>query len=309
MLWAVIFRNLSIMVECGYKIVLSIDGGGIRGIIPLIMLDHIEQNFKDIGKPLVIPDLVDVFTGTSTGTVISGALMLKNPDGTMKFSVRNVLDMYMYRGKQIFNKQSGASSHRYVYPFRLVLDSNFGDLKLRDLTHNYLFLSYDLVENRPYLFRKEEIAQGNTNLSEAMMACSAVPGYFPPIKYGERELADGMLAAKNPSLYAYEYARSLYPNDKILLISLGTGRCTTKKPDWIDEEVNFTEEKLKQQSLLDSNLYYIRLQPDLLLANDSIDDTSDENIEGLVHDSINYLHAANDKFDRLFDLMKIKLAV
>ena len=297
------------MEECGYKIVLSIDGGGIRGIIPLIMLDHIEQNFKDIGKSLVIPDLVDLFAGTSTGTVITGALMLKNPDGTMKFNVRNILDMYMYRGRQIFNKQSGMNSHRYVYPFRLVLDTNFGDLKLRDISHDFLFLSYDLIENRPYLFKKGELSQSNTFLSDAMMACSAVPGYFPPIKYGDRELADGMLTAKNPAYYAYEYARNLYPNDKILLVSLGTGKCTKKKPDWIDEEVTYTEDRLRQQSLIDSNLYYIRLQPDLILANDSIDDTSDENIEGLVHDSVNYLRAAGEKFDRLFDLMKIKMAV
>jgi len=309
LVWTVIFCNLSTMEECGYKIVLSIDGGGIRGIIPLIMLDHIEQNLKDIGKPFVIPELVDLFAGTSTGTVISGALMLKNPDNSMKFSVRSILDMYMYRGKQIFNKQSGASSHRYVYPFRLVLDSNFGDLKLSDLSHNFLFLSYDLIENKPYLFKKEETSQSNTFLSEAMMACSAVPGYFPPIKYGDKELADGMLTAKNPAYYAYEYARTLYPNDKLLLVSLGTGKCTKTKPDWIDEEVTYTENRLKQQSLIDSNLYYIRLQPDLILANDSIDDTSEENIEGLVHDSVNYLSAAGEKFDRLFDLVKIKLAV
>ena len=296
------------MEKCGYKVILAIDGGGIRGIIPLVILDHIEQNIRIMRKSFSIPDSVDLFSGTSTGTVISGALMVKNSDGSSKFKVRDILDMYLHRGKQIFNKENGASTHRYSYPFRLVLDANFGDLKLKDLHSNFLFLSYDLVSNSPYTFSNTNFSQLDTDLAEAMMACSAVPGYFPPVKYADKELADGMLTAKNPSLYAYEHARKLFPNDKLLLISLGTGKCTDKKLDWIDQEVCNTEAKLKQQSLIDPDLYYIRLQPDLLIANDSIDDTSDENISGLVYDAVNYLHAADSKMDRLFDFLKIKLA-
>jgi patatin-like phospholipase/acyl hydrolase len=296
------------MEKCGYRIVLSIDGGGIRGIIPLVMLDHIEANFRAIGLPMVIPDIVDYFVGSSTGTVISGALMLKDDKGGPKFTVRSILDMYIHRGKQIFNKENGASTCRYAYPFRLVLDANFGDLCLRDLTHNFTFLSYDLVANQPYYFTNSRLDQSLVRLSDAMMACSAVPGYFPPFKYGDLELADGMLTAKNPTRIAYENARKLYPNDKLLVISLGTGQCTSNEPDFIDMEMIKVHAEMKSLRFSDPKLYYFRLQPDLLLANDRIDDTSDENIAGLVHDSVNYLQAAQPKFSRLFDLLKIKLA-
>lgn len=296
------------MDTCGYRVVLSIDGGGIRGIIPLIMLDHIVENFRVIGHEVLIPDLVDLFVGTSTGTIISSGLMLKNPDGSMKYSVRDMLNMYMNRGHQIFNKSSGNSSHRYVYPFRLVLESSFGNYRMSDLKHNYMFVSYDLVENSPYFFKNNTEEQNATELSEVIMACSAVPGYFPPVRYRDRELADGMLTAKNPTKHAYEYARELFPNDKLLVVSLGTGSCVTKKADWIDSEVVKTHSYMKKQMDFDQNLIYVRLQPDLLIANESIDDTSDENISGLVNDSVNYLRAATPKFDRLFNLMTIKLS-
>jgi patatin-like phospholipase/acyl hydrolase len=60
-----------------YKVVLTIDGGGIKGIVPLVILDHIIENFQAIGKKVIIPDLVDLFAGSSTGSVICAALMQK----------------------------------------------------------------------------------------------------------------------------------------------------------------------------------------------------------------------------------------
>jgi uncharacterized protein len=294
---------------CGYRVVLSIDGGGIRGVIPLVLLNHIEANMRLLGYSMSIPDVVDVFSGTSTGSVISGSLMLKGENGRPRFDVRNMLNLYIERGQQIFNRDSGAGIQRSQYPFRMVLDANFSEYKLKELTREYLFVSYDMKANRPYFFSTDNrLENGDLSLADAMMASSAVPGYFPPFAFGEYELADGMLTAKNPSLYAYHYARKKYPQDKLLVVSLGTGCCPKKQPDWIDADVMATESQMKLMEKQDYQLYYLRFQPELLSASYQIDDTSRENLHALVDDALTYVHAIDYKFYKLFDLLKIKLA-
>lgn len=295
--------------KCGYRVVLSIDGGGIRGVIPLVLLNHIEANMRLLGYQMSIPDIVDVFSGTSTGSVIAGSLMLTEESGKPRFNVRNMLNLYIERGQQIFNKDSGAGIQRSSYPFRIVLDANFSSYKLSEVKRDFLFVSYDMKSNKPYFFSNEQRdLYRELSLADAMMASSAVPGYFPPFVWGEHELADGMLTAKNPSMYAYQYARRKYPNDKILVVSFGTGACPTQQPDWIDSDVMQTEQKMKDIEKTDENLYYLRFQPDLLTASYHIDDTSRQNLHALVDDALSYVHAIDYKFYKLFDLLKIKLA-
>jgi hypothetical protein len=119
------------------------------------------------------------------------------------------------------------------------------------------------------------------------------------------ELADGMLACKNPAKFAYNYARILFPKERIIFISLGTGMKQEEQSDWIEQDVTKTHEYLKNLNRFDNDFYYIRLQPELKTATSEIDDTSPENIKALVDDTIYYLsHKA--KFGRMFELMKIK---
>lgn len=61
-------------------------------------------------------------------------------------------------------------------------------------------------------------------LWEAALATSAAPTYFPPVKIGERTLIDGGVFANNPSAIALAEARLMWPNDEIVLVSLGTGK-------------------------------------------------------------------------------------
>lgn len=295
--------------SCGYRIVLSIDGGGIRGVIPLVLLNHIESTMRLMGYQLSMPDVVDVFSGTSTGSIISGSLMLQEPNGRPKFSIRNMLNLYLERGQQIFNRDTGAGIQRSSYPFRLVLDANFSKYKLNELNRDYFFVSYDLKSNSPYFFSSEHASNyTGLSLADAMMASSAVPGYFPPFSWGEFELADGMLTAKNPAFYSYLFARNKYPTDKILLVSFGTGYCPNRQPDWIDEDVRHTETKLKEIERIDPNFYYVRFQPELISASYQIDDTSKENLHALVNNALSYVQAIDYKMYKLFDLLKIKLA-
>lgn len=287
---------------------MSIDGGGIKGIVPLVVLDHIIENFRAIGKKVIIPDLVDLFAGSSTGSVICAALMDKKRNGEMKFSVRDVLDLYINKGPQIFKKESKDAYNRSRNPLKTVLQSNFGATLLSDLEPDFMFLSFDLASNQPYIFSKHSSELNEVSVAEALMASTAVPGYYPPIKMRQYELADGMLACKNPSKFAYNYARILFPKERIIFISLGTGMKETEQQNWIEQDVAKTHDYLKNLNRFDKDFYYIRLQPELKKSSSEIDDTTPENIKALVDDTINYLNQ-KAKFGRMFELMKIKFGV
>ena len=80
------------------KLILSISGGGIRGIIPAIILSHIE---KHVGKP--ISKCFDLIAGTSTGGII--ATLLSVPENNKpKYSASQVVELYKQFGTQVFKK-------------------------------------------------------------------------------------------------------------------------------------------------------------------------------------------------------------
>lgn len=311
---SIIFLILALLfVSCAmrnrkYRVVLSIDGGGIKGIVPLVILDHIVENFKAIGKKIIIPDLVDMFAGSSTGSVICASLMHKDRSGKQQYKVKDVMNLYLQKGPQIFKKEFSEFYNRGNNPLKVVLQSNFGATMLSDLTPDFMFLSFDLVENEPYIFSKHSSDLGEVTVAEAMIASTAVPGYYPPIKMRQYELADGMLACKNPAKFAYNYAKLCYPGETIMMISLGTGFKENEPKDWVEDEVCKTDEFLTNISQIDRDFYYLRLQPELKRASSDIDDTSPENLKALVDDTLEFIHSTAH-FGRLFDLMKIKLGL
>lgn len=291
-----------------YRVVLSIDGGGIKGIVPLVILDHIVENFKAIGKNVILPDLVDLFAGSSTGSVICASLMHKNRDGKQQFRVKDVLNLYLTKGPVIFRKEFSEYYNRGNNPLKVVLQRNFGTTLLSDLHPEFMFLSFDLVENEPYLFSKKSSNIGEVTVAEALIASTAVPGYYPPIKMRQYELADGMLACKNPGKFAYNYSKLCFPGETVLMISLGTGFKKDERKDWVEDEVCKAHEYLQNISQIDRDFYYLRLQPELKRASSDIDDTSQDNLKALVDDTLEYINSTAH-FGRLFDLMKIKFGM
>jgi patatin-like phospholipase/acyl hydrolase len=291
-------------MNCKYKVILSIDGGGIRGIVPLVILRHIESAFSKQTNIGQLPQLIDVFSGTSTGAIISGALMLRDENGNCVHDVKSIFDLYTSRGKQIFNKD--ISVRNRSYPLKMVLENNFSKYSINDIKKHFLFVSYDIENHNSFLFTDKMEDYRNMSLSDVMMACSAIPAYFPAVKLGDMELVDGILAAKNPSRFALEYTQTHYPKDPILLISIGTGNLSSENKDAHELEMELVDKQLEDMSCQTSQLIYFRFQPDLKKANDSMDDTSPENIRNLVQDGEEYIREYTAKFDRLFSLMSIK---
>ncbi len=294
-------------MQCKYRVILSLDGGGIKGVVPLKILSHIQKQISAMDSDVDISSWVDLFSATSTGSIIGGALMLRDEDGKAKFSPNNLLDIYCKRGEQIFSKNVGVDPQNSMYPLSFVLNHFFGDYTIAELHKRFLFVSYDLNSDSQYLFTDTADRFRDLPLSKIMIACSAFPGIYPPLKLGELLLADGIVAAKNPSELAYNYARMFYPNDPIILLSIGTGQTEFTEMDIIDREMERVHDNMLNLSNEDDNLLYFRFQPNLKDPMGSESDSNKENIESLLLDTENYINSHQADFQRLFSLMKIKV--
>lgn len=291
---------------CKYRVVLSIDGGGIRGLVPLRIIAHLERIFKEINPDLDIPTWVDVFSSTSASTIFTGAMMLKDSKGKSIHKPQGILDLYIKRGKQIFAKNTGLDAANSTYPLSFILEHFFGGITMEDLKNHFLFFSYNSTEEKSFAFSDTMERYRNLALSKVMSACSAYPGVFPPVQLAKMELVDGMLTTQNPAYMAYDYARMFYPTDPIVLISIGTGTHEQLLKDHFEIEAERIHQEMKDRSVADKKLLYFRFQPALQsLTNYSFEDESHSIID-LLNETNQYIVDNKNNFDRLLQLMEIR---
>jgi len=236
--------------------ILSIDGGGIRGIMPAAILVRLESIIQELtGQPdLKIGDMFDLVAGTSTGGILSCIYLAPGEPKKAKFSAQQALDLYVDHGHEIFDRtlwqRVGTIDGIFGAKFsNKALDAQltkyFGDLKLADLIKPSLITSYEMTQRRAVFFTSADArddAGSNFLVRDVARATSAAPTYFPPAGIQSTEgadysLLDGGVFANNPALCAYSEAlkldfRTLFPDcDKaqprgardMLIISLGTG--------------------------------------------------------------------------------------
>lgn len=234
--------------------ILSLDGGGIRGIITCIILRYIEEQLQIYDKPgAKLGDYFDFVAGSSTGGLIASIILCPNEHRKAKYSIQKGLELYAEKGGDIFQVSFW---ERLVNPFGLInekisqealeknLNDFFGSLELKELIKPCLITSYDIENRRAKLFNswKARINTDNFYVKDVCRATSAAPTYFSPVQikslYGQIfSLIDGGMFANNPSLCAYAEARKIpfaeilkdqqktnHPavNDMIV-ISIGTG--------------------------------------------------------------------------------------
>ena len=77
--------------------VLSLDGGGIRGIIPALVVDHLE---REMGAPA--SELFDLIVGTSTGGILALGLSLQDQQGGSLLAAKRMVALYERHGAKIF---------------------------------------------------------------------------------------------------------------------------------------------------------------------------------------------------------------
>lgn len=290
-------------MQHSFRVIVSIDGGGGRGVIALKLLSYLRKVLKKSHPELEIPDWVDVFAGSSTGSIISGALMMTDQNGKALHIPDEMLNLYKYRGEQLFARNTLSESFNSNYPLGFVLEKYFGETILNELNKHFIFTSYDLNSDSPFYFKDDQDLFRSLSLAKMMKACCAYPGVFPPLKIGSLLLADGLLATVNPSLLAYNYARIFYPDEPIILISIGTGFSEGHESEILVKESQIVDENVKKLTQKDQHLLYYRFQPKLLNASKDINDASLKNIEAILKDVDQYITLNKTEIDELCNVL------
>ena len=250
-----------------YKI-LAIDGGGIRGIIPAIILTEIEKRTQK-----QIFSLFDLIAGSSSGGILALGLTKPRLDlagsdspPVAQYSAEELLQIYLEYGAEIFyepfwEQLLGQLEDIFVQPKyssegrEEIIKQYFGDSPLENNLKEVFVTSYDIEQRIPIFFTNKlekqqtkskkfrKLCLGFT-LTDAALATSATPTYFAPYRVssshntnGFYTLVDGGLVANNPANLAIleaqisrqENQQALNIED-ILVVSLGTGSLTSVYP-------------------------------------------------------------------------------
>lgn len=211
--------------------VLTIDGGGVKGIIPASLLAIVEEEAK---APL--NEFFDLIVGTSTGGVIALGIAIGIP-------AADILQFYLRHAPAIFPPARGGALGRFgrrtrrrwggsagydVHGFRRLLEGHFGERRLSDALTRVVIPAYETLQNKPYVFKTAHHPRFTQDWKrtclDVALATAAAPTYFPAhrLEHGTR-LVDGGIWANNPVGMAVVEAIGVlrWPSEQLRVLSLG----------------------------------------------------------------------------------------
>ena len=207
-------------VKKEYKLVLSLDGGGVRGLATVIFLKELE---KASGKKII--DLFDFFIGTSVGGLNAMHLAVNEIEVSEleSFWSQDNLAMSMQssfwtknfflKTKPIYNNKSKTE----------LLEQYFGNKLISESKKPIAVLAYDVENRKPRVLTS--YTDQAIKATSAINATSAAPLYYPTVKIEDGSwLIDGSVVSNNPCLIGYNEARKYFKTDNIKVFSVGTGR-------------------------------------------------------------------------------------
>jgi uncharacterized protein len=291
--------------------VLSIDGGGIRGLIPALVLAEIERR---TGRRTA--EMFDLIAGTSTGGILACALARRGPDGLPAHSAEELADIYVSEGPKIFHRSllkrftslEGLIDERYDDEgLNAALATYLGDDRLKSVVTDVMLTAYDVHDRFAFFFRSSRARtdeEYDFSLAEAARATSAAPTYFELVEVtdaaGARTypLIDGGVYAVNPAMCAYAEVVS-GGGEVEVLASLGTGKHTQRfeyrdvrgwgKVEWvrplIDIVFDGVADTIDFEAATLAGDRYKRFQAELRYAADELDDASESNLRRLEGDA------------------------
>lgn len=232
------------------RFLLSMDSGGIRGIIPAVALVKLEQTTGKLTR-----EVFSFVAGTSTGAILAAAIAAGVP-------ATSILDFYTNRTRDVFTQS----------PFNIVKRILFGSMysiqklndliaealgpagawKLNDSPINILLTAKRIADGMPWYFVRDNPRNsgctGRLGLVDCTTASAAAPTYFQPWTISETStppqceqvgtLVDGAVGVTGNPVYqacieAFEYTPDFNPAETIT-VSLGTGKFKNRKePAWI----------------------------------------------------------------------------
>lgn len=232
-------------------VILSVDGGGYRGVVTTKILSDIERLLG--GTQMY--QFVDIFAGTSVGSIVASSL--NTPIKNRKpFTAKETFDYFKKIGKDVFK----ISKKRIFSSLGLMRKSKFDPIPLEKNLYNVfhtmplgaairpmVLTGFAIEYSKDYNFFSTIKSQRDIKIADAIRASAAAPIFFPPksiiapyptLKDNPKKVlfADGGLASNAPHLIAVQYAQRLFPGKKIFVLSIATGKPAGKQYDLIKNE-------------------------------------------------------------------------
>ena len=270
------------------KLILSLDGGGVRAIAEVVFLKQLE-----IASGKKIFDLFDFFIGTSAGGINALHLAGRGSDcfELEEFWSKDNLAKTMSKSfwdnasfLQTKPKYDGKGK-------RNVLLEYFQDQSLGEAKKSVAVLAYDVESRKPRLLSSYD--SPGIKMVSAASATSAAPIYYSTQEIDDGTwLIDGGIVANNPSLLGYSEAKKLFPDHEIKVLSIGTGINRRKingknsvkwgALNWLNHDILGIMLESSMFDEIASDLIgdnYLRVNSSTGLVNRRMDDTSEANLK------------------------------
>ncbi|MGY5806503.1 patatin-like phospholipase family protein [Rhizobium sp. LEGMi198b] len=227
------------------RFILSIDGGGIRGLIPALIVAELAKRLN--GLPMY--KAFDLIAGTSTGGIIAAGLTCPHPSGNGDAACTpdDLVKLYAKEGQDIFGTTlvskiinlGGLAEERYdATPLEAKLQVRLGAAEIAAGLTKVLITAYDIKARQALIMSNSDDENSHFRYWEACRATSAAPSYFEPalienfakpVDDPNRSvpLIDGGVFANDPILAAYVEARKMgweRGGNSVVVLSLGTGQ-------------------------------------------------------------------------------------
>jgi|GEM_PF-3857258 len=268
-----------------YFVGLSIDGGGIKGLVSNLIMTHIEDL---TGKKMI--DLVDLLGGSSVGGMLAAGIAVTGGNDIPLYDTKYFLNFFKQEAKRIFpnswwNEARSLFTSKYSpVPLENTLQNLFGDKTLLDVVKP-LVVPALTTNHVPFIFstkQAQESVLNNFYLRDVCRAASAAPVYFPAARIRniqgntEQHLVDSGLNINNPAYLVYKTMKQYYQSlgctkNNSVILSLGTGNgensAIPHASGGIDAEaiiaglMNSTTNNVNQQLLEKLGSRFLRINP------------------------------------------------
>lgn len=265
------------------RLLITIDGGGIRGILPLILLQELQRKLTQ--------DLYTynpVWWGTSTGAIITSSLAVQS-QVPFSVAVQHVLNLYEFRSKSLIRPTSELNPDRGIVQ---LVKANFSGYTLSDFPSLNIVAS-KMNNHQPVVFN----ALNNVALDDAVLASCAFPTIFSPVEIDGAFYVDGFYYAKNPAKLALD---TIKDRNGLVVLSLGTG--VIRVDDEVERRVKETEAYLSNLAVKDGFTYY-RLNPKLIYGADDMQNVSTKNSYNLRKDALLFLEQNRTLISEIADCL------
>jgi predicted patatin/cPLA2 family phospholipase len=272
------------------KLILSLDGGGVRGKFDLEIINNIENYFQE-----KIYNIFDLVVGVSAGAATAAMIATKSYVD-LRQSSKNSNECFENRsslGPLMETKYDGTGKRKWLH-------RELGNLQLEDISYPLVILTAS-INGDAQIFSSWSEQQKKIKLYEVIDASTAAPIFFPPVKIGSEYFMDGGTISNDPVLAGIQAAKQKWGDDvNLAVLSLGTGMVSQIS---IDETLNpqkFGMIKWLSEGLIDiltrsNNQLYVDVIP-LIIGNGNyfrltstvignLDDVSEKMHDALKHNA------------------------